>query len=293
MENTCQICSTDNNKASVVALQPAADKIKSLSATGGQRPCKPPQWHHYWGIPCLRNLLLAIYVSPRDIQDQDLLVCCCSFPCCTAGCCHLSSELTDRGISQWPPASEELGQLPFLLLSKNLSVFCLLHHVRGSVQTFMDTIIFLLKFCLSWWSSYMTLLAFLLRRCTEEVTAHNHCHSWQTHVKQSEQPALRRCVLPSSGHCPLYTKYIACSLWRLDTHTSPNSTIKQGSALPCFHSQLPKREHKYGIAVAVLRHKLHPGLAVTLSNKAASGNTVQLRKIGQACQGASPNTPTV
>lgn len=59
-------------------------------------PRKSLQWQHGGAVPHLRNLpLLTMSAPPRD---QGLSACCCSFPCCTAGCGHLNCKPRDRGI---------------------------------------------------------------------------------------------------------------------------------------------------------------------------------------------------
>lgn len=238
-------------------------------------------------MPTKPAIIHPIHTTKRHLRPRTLGML-CSFLCYTAGSCHQNPKLTDRNKSM---ATSFWGTraAPFLLLSKNLNV-CLLHHVRGSIQTFTSTIIFLLKFCLCWWSSRVTLLALLSDIAQKR---------WQLTMPllTSSCKAIRAvCTkksLPFAGHCRLYTKHVAASGGSI-CNTSSNSMTKRGSALFCFHRQLPKWEHEYSIAAAMLRHKLYPPLAVTLSNKTASGSTIQLEKAeGQAFQGTSPSNPAV
>lgn len=194
-------------------------------------PRKSLQWQHGGAVPYLRNLpLLSMCAPPRD---QGLSACCCSFPCCTAGCGHLNCKPRDRGIK----GHQLLEGLPLII--GILAEWHLLHYPRGSTQTSMNTITLLPKLCLCWWSC-----------CTlfpQAQPLHRPRNSFQSlpFLRNGSKAIRTACIMRYALHA--YTKYIAHSLCRFNTHLLPSQVknihnCKLFREIQYFRGPLPVKE---------------------------------------------------
>lgn len=170
--------------------------------------------------------------------------------------------MSHRGINQWPPVSEELRQLPFLLLSKNLSVASLsckrLHTDLNGHNQLPPEILPLMGILL-----YDSFCPF-----SQTQTLHRTGDS---------SPPLP--LLISSGRA---IRAACTKLCLAFCSTLPTiHKICCPEPLKAWYTQQPQQHDQARLQATallwVLRHKLYPGLAPTLSNKAASGRTVQLK----------------
>lgn len=155
---------------------------------------------------------------------------------------------------------DSLSSLGFLL-----NDICLLHHPRGSTQISMNTITLLPKLCLCWWSC-----------CTlfpQAQPLHRPRNSFQSlpFLRNGSKAIRTACIMSYALHA--YTKYIAHSLCRFNTHLLPSQVKNMHITASCLgRSNIPgdlyllrKRHCKFRCRHSITQQSLYmvklPGIS--------------------------------